>query len=238
MNGTRFREGVKAGLPIVVSAAPFGALFGAVAVKNGQTVLEATLMSATLFAGASQLVGLELFGHHVAAWLIVLSIFAVNFRHILYSAALARYFEPYTAVQKFFAFFLLTDPQFAESLKRGERTGSVDSSWYFGLGVTIYIPWLVVTVLGAALGNLIHDPKVIGLDVLLPIYFLGLVFGFRKRDNFIPVALAAAIGSILAYATIGSPWHVTCGALAGVAVAALLPPRLQTTEAASAEGGR
>ena len=218
-----FWSGVRTGLPITLSAAPFGALFGAVAVQNGQTWAEALLMSVTVYAGASQLVGLELFGHHVQAWLVILSIFAVNFRHVLYSAALTRYITHFSPVQKFVAFFLLTDPQFAESVKRGETGHVVGFSWYLGVGLVIYIPWQIVTVVGALLGNLIHDPKVIGLDVLLPIYFLGLVFGFRKRDNFIPVALAAAAGSIIAYATIGSPWHVSVGALAGVLVAALLP---------------
>ena len=47
-------------------------------------------MSATVYGGASQMVGIELFGQKIAPWLIVLSIFAVNFRHVLYSAALGR----------------------------------------------------------------------------------------------------------------------------------------------------
>lgn len=225
MNGNDFREGLRTGLPIVLSAAPFGALFGAVAVQNGQTWAEAGLMSATVYAGASQLVGLELFGHHVQPWLIILSIFAVNFRHILYSAAVTRYIGHFTPLQKVLTFFVLTDPQFAETVKRGESGHTVSFSWYAGLGLAIYVPWLAVTIVGALIGNLIHDPKVIGLDVLLPIYFLGLVFGFRKRDNFVPVALAAAAGSILAYRYIGSPWHVSVGALSGVLVAACLPVR-------------
>ena len=78
-----FREGLKGGLVIALSTAPFGALFGAVAVSNGLSVLEATIMSATLYAGASQLVGIELFSQNLAPWIIILSIFAVNFRHIL-----------------------------------------------------------------------------------------------------------------------------------------------------------
>lgn len=230
MNGNDFREGMRKGVPIVLSAAPFGALFGAVAVQNGQTWAEAGLMSATVYAGASQLVGLELFGHHVRPWLIVLSIFAVNFRHILYSAAITRYIGHFTPLQKFLTFFVLTDPQFAETVKRGESGHRVSFAWYAGLGLTIYVPWLAVTIVGALIGNLIHDPKVIGLDVLLPIYFLGLVFGFRKRDNFVLVALAAAFGSILAYRYIGSPWHVSIGALAGVFVAACLPVRAAAQE--------
>ena len=77
------RDAIRRGLAIILSAAPFGVLFGAVAVHNGLTIAEATLMSATIYAGASQLVGVELFSHDVAPWIVVLSIFAVNYRHVL-----------------------------------------------------------------------------------------------------------------------------------------------------------
>ena len=60
--------------------------------------------------------------------------------------------------------------------------------------------------------------------MLLPVYFLGIVIGFRKRDNFLPVVAVSAVASIVAYRYVGSPWHVSIGALAGVALAALLPP--------------
>jgi predicted branched-subunit amino acid permease len=83
-----FWQGARLSIPVVVASGPFAMLFGAIAVDNGFSVFEAFLMSAAVFGGASQMVGIELFGHHVAPWLIVLSIFAVNFRHVLYSAAL------------------------------------------------------------------------------------------------------------------------------------------------------
>ncbi len=54
-------DGLRGSTPILISTIPFAALYGAVAVANGQTVAEATLMSAIVFAGASQLVGIELF---------------------------------------------------------------------------------------------------------------------------------------------------------------------------------
>ena len=78
-----FWRGARLGLPVVVAAGPFGLLFGALAVENGFSVFEAVLMSATIYGGASQMVGIELFGQKVAPWLIVLSIFAVYFRHVL-----------------------------------------------------------------------------------------------------------------------------------------------------------
>lgn len=225
MNRSDFIEGVKGGLPVCISAAPFGALFGAVAVANGQTISEAALMSLTIFAGASQLVGIELFGHNVQPWIIVLSIFAVNFRHILYSAAMAPHVGHFSLLQKGIAFFLLTDPQFAESVRRGEKGIGVSFAWYMGFGLVIYVPWQVMTVLGGVFGRLIGDPKVIGIDVLLPIYFMALVLGFRKRANFLPVVAMSGAASVIAYHTIGSPWHVSIGAVAGMLLAAALPTK-------------
>ena len=72
---SEFLRGARRGMPVVLASAPFGMLFGALAVQNGFSVGDAVLMSATVFAGASQMVGLELFGQRIAPWLIVVSIF-------------------------------------------------------------------------------------------------------------------------------------------------------------------
>ncbi|CAN7373426.1 MULTISPECIES: AzlC family ABC transporter permease [unclassified Ensifer] len=224
MRKDEFWEGVRGGFPIMLAASPFGALFGALAVDNGFTIADTVFMSATVYAGASQMVGIELFGNHVQPWLVVLSVFAVNFRHVLYSASIAKYIRHFTEVQKFFAFFLLVDPQYAETEKRGERGLPVTFPWYLGFGLVIYFPWIFNTLLGAIFGQLIGDPKAIGLDVLLPIYFLGLVMGFRKRDRFLPIVAVSAVASVAGMHLVGSPWHVSIGALAGVLLAACLPP--------------
>ena len=154
-----FWQGVRGGFPVMVSASPFGALFGALAVDNGFSVFDAVFMSATVYAGASQMVGIELFGHNVQPWLIILSIFAVNFRHILYSASIARHIRHFSGLQKFLAFFLLVDPQYAETEKRAERGEPVTFAWYLGFGMIIYLPWQLMTLLGAIFGQMIGDPK-------------------------------------------------------------------------------
>jgi predicted branched-subunit amino acid permease len=216
-------DGMRGGAIIALSAAPFAVLFGAVAIDNGLTVFDVALMSATLYAGASQLVGIELFGQHVAPWLIVLSIFAVNFRHILYSAAIARLISNYSLLQKAIALFFLVDPQFAESIRRSEGGKPVGFAWYMAFAMAIYFPWLICSVLGAWFGSMVGDPKVWALDVLLPVYFLGLVVGFRRKPGFYPVVAASMVGAVAGYYLVGSPWHVSIGAICGVLVAALLP---------------
>ncbi|MFD2646799.1 AzlC family ABC transporter permease [Devosia albogilva] len=223
MNRSDILAGIRSGLVVAVSAAPFAVLFGAIAVENGLTVFEAGLMSATVFAGASQLVGIELFGSHVPGWLIVLSVLAVNFRHILYSAAVAPIFGRYSLPQRLLAFFLLTDPQYADLARRHEAGLSTSPTWYFTFGAIMFAQWVGFSILGAWFGGLLGDPQTFAIDVLLPIYFLGLVVGFRKRSGFYPVVVASMVGSMLAYYFVGSPWHVSIGAAVGILVATLLP---------------
>jgi predicted branched-subunit amino acid permease len=223
-NTDQITDGFKKGLVVALSSAPFGILFGAIAVDNGFNLIEATLMSALVYGGASQLVGIELFGHHVAAWVIVLSVLAVNFRHVLYSAALAGVLGRFPPLRRWLSFFLLVDPQFAETVKRDEAGQPVTFRWYFTMGAVVWVGWVVNTVIGAFFGRLIGDPRALGIDVLLPIYFLGLVMGFRSRHNFLPVMLAGAVGSVIAYHFVGSPWHISIGAALGILVAAILPP--------------
>ncbi|MBZ9978541.1 AzlC family ABC transporter permease [Mesorhizobium sp. B2-3-14] len=225
-NGVKsdFWQGVRLSMPVVVAAAPFGLLFGAIAVDNGFSVFEAFLMSALIFGGASQMVGIELFGQHVAPWLIVLSIFAVNFRHVLYSAGIGRRIAHWSGVQQALGFFILTDPQFAVAEARAQSGQTVGFAWYLGLGLPVYVFWTIESALGALFGKLIPDPHALGIDFLLPIYFLGLVMGFRKRPLWLPVVVASACASIIAYKTVGSPWHVSIGAIAGVLLAVVLPP--------------
>jgi predicted branched-subunit amino acid permease len=217
-------DGMKKGFVIALSSAPFGILFGAIAVDNGFSLAEAALMSALVYGGASQLVGIELFGHHVAAWIIVLSVLAVNFRHVLYSAALATTLGRFPPMRRWLAFFLLVDPQFAETVKRDEAGEPVTFCWYGSMGAVVWFGWVANTAIGAVFGRLIGDPKALGIDVLLPIYFLGLVMGFRSRHNFLPVMLAGAVGSVVASHLVGSPWHISIGAALGILVAAILPP--------------
>lgn len=225
-----FAGGLSASVPVIVAVLPFGILFGALAVENGLSVFEAILMSATVYGGASQMVGIDLFGQKIAPWLIVFAIFAVNFRHVLYSAAIGRRIRHWSPARKVVAFFFLTDPQFAESESRIASGKSLDYAWYMGLALPVYANWLCTSALGAVFGRMIPDTQVLGIDFLLPIYFLGLVMSFRERPLFVPVVVASAVVSVIAHQSVGSPWHVSIGAAAGIVVAILAPVRLDSGE--------
>ena len=94
---------------------------------------------------------------------------------------------------------------------------------YLGFDMINNVPWQIKTQLRAIFGQMIGEPRAIGLDVLLPIYFMGLVLGFRKRDNWLPVVAVSSLASIAAMHFVGSPWHVSIGAIAGILLAGCLP---------------
>ncbi|BCH24135.1 AzlC family ABC transporter permease [Mesorhizobium sp. L-8-3] len=221
---SEFWDGAKLGMPVVIASAPFAVLYGALAVDNGLTVVEATMMSATIFGGASQMVGIELFGQNIPAWLVVFSIFAVNFRHVLYSAGIGRRIAHWSSFQKAIGFFFLTDPQYAEAERKGEKGEVAGFTWYMGMALPLYFFWVVESALGAVFGRLLPDAHAFGIDFLLPIYFLGIVMGFRKRPLWLPIVVVSGIASVLAHKLVGSPWHVSIGAAAGIMLAAIMAP--------------
>jgi 4-azaleucine resistance transporter AzlC len=220
-------EGARDTLPILIAAAPFGIVFGAAAVAAGYSFLETVFTSATMFAGASQFVFIEVNAQAVPAWMVVLAVFAINFRHILYSASIGRRISQMSFLQKAAAFFLLTDIQFAAAEARAERDpqGRVSAAYYFGMGIPLYVMWVATAVLGALFGKLIDHPEQWGLDFILPIYFLAVLMGFRTRDRFVLIVLASGIVSMIAYKTLGTPWHISLGAFAGIGAAALTAQR-------------
>lgn len=210
---------------IVLPVMAFGTMFGAASSAAGHSVWESLWGSALIFAGASQFVFLDVYKQGVPAWSILLTVFAVNFRHILYSAAIGDKLKHFTSSQKAGGFFLLTDLQFAVTEKRFEAFGGTRpiSPWYyFSFGIACYLTWIVATGLGALSGTLISDPALIGLDFILPIYFLTILMGFRTRSRFVPIVLTSGIVAVIVEQTLGAPWHISIGALAGIAVAIIL----------------
>lgn len=214
-------DGIRDASPIMLAVLPFGGVFGALAAEQGLSFSQIVLASATIFAGASQYAMLDLMGQNVPAWSIILTVFAINFRHVLYSASLGRRLTAFSTWQKALAFFFLVDPQFAAAEMRALRRG-VRPSYYFAYASVLYVTWIGANIVGALFGALIESPEAFGFDFILPLYFTGLVVGFHKRPLFLPVLIVSVAVSLAAWFTLGSPWHISIGGLAGLTIAAIL----------------
>jgi predicted branched-subunit amino acid permease len=80
--------GFRTCLPVAVGVGGYGVAFGVLARQAGLSVAEASLMSAFVLAGASQLVAVELWDAPLPVVTIVATTLVVNLRYVLVSASL------------------------------------------------------------------------------------------------------------------------------------------------------
>ncbi|WP_062217314.1 AzlC family ABC transporter permease [Aureimonas sp. D3] len=220
---SEFRAGLAHSVPLLLALVPFGGVYGALATRMGLSLPETLGFSLSVYAGSSQFLALQMIGTGAPVWAILIGVFAINFRHVLYSASIGRHLGRFNGWEKAVAFFLMVDPSFAAAEARASD-GVVRKTYYFTFALVLYVGWALATVLGALFGRLIENPERYALDFALPIYFLAQTMAFRHRRQFWPVAGASAFAAVIAYGTLGSPWHVTLGGLAGILVAVLRTP--------------
>jgi 4-azaleucine resistance transporter AzlC len=215
---TDARDGLRDIAPVMIAATPIGLLFGAIAASKGLSVAEAGLMSVLVFAGGAQFAAIELWSYPVPVAAILFSTLLVNARHVLMGASLAPKTRGFGFLQRYLGFFFLTDEAWALAERRAmERT--VTPAYWFACAAVLPAAWIGSSLVGAAIGALLGDPKSFGADFAFTALFIGLVAGFNKGR--ITAATVAASGGVaaLVYVIVGPPWHVLAGALAGIAAA-------------------
>ncbi|MCB8821339.1 AzlC family ABC transporter permease [Microvirga rosea] len=218
---TSYKRDAKAGLrdiaPAAIAAIPIGLLFGAVAVGKGLSPAEVALMSALVFAGGAQFAAIETWVSPAPVLALAFGTFLINVRHVLMGASLSPKTR-LSRVEKFIAFFFMTDESWALSERRA-LDRPVTAAYWAAMAAVLYINWVTSTTLGAVLGSFLGDPARFGADFAFTALFIGLVAGFgRSRVTLVTVAVSAVVAALVHY-FIGAPWHVASGALAGIAAA-------------------
>jgi predicted branched-subunit amino acid permease len=216
-------EGVRLTLPLLPGVIVFSAAFGAAAAQKGLGLVEALAMSGFVFAGASQLVALEMWPTDWTVWA-VLAVTAVtaavNMRLFLMSAALRPWLAELPAPgTRYVALATLTDANWLIGM-RYRAEGGGDLGIFLGAGLLLWAIWLIATAPGWFLGALIDDPKRFGLDLILPIFFAMMIVplwrGGRDKLAWVVTGIVAVAVHVLA----GGYWFIVAGALAGSLVAA------------------
>ena len=104
---SEFWEGFRHALPFILSVVPFGMVVGTLGTAQGAGFADVMLQSLLVFAGASQTVIWQLYPAGNPMWVIVIAVFAVNFRMMLYSAAIGRKLEPISRTRMLSALYRL-----------------------------------------------------------------------------------------------------------------------------------
>lgn len=218
-----FAAGVLTILPLLVAVVAYGLLLGTLAAQKGLTPLETALMSALVFAGAAQLVAVDIWSQPPAILLLGLTALTVNLRHVLMGAALAPFVKGWPGGQVYFGLFFMTDENWALALRR-TTTGRLTPAYYFGLALPLYLGWISCTTLGAIFGGFLQDPARYGVDFAFTAVFLTLLTGLWKGRRSAYPWLASALVAVAAYKLLPGVWYIALGGLAGTLVGAFQGP--------------
>lgn len=216
-----FADGARAGLPVVLGYLGIGAAAGVVERAAGFSYAEILLLSMVLYAGSAQFVltSMVVLANPLSA--IVLTVFFVNVRHLLLSAALAPFLRRLPAWKNALLGAQLTDETFVVAAARFAKHPPEGAAWMAGLNVAAYSTWASANLAGAAFSAQ-FAASAAGTRVLgfaLPCMFAGLLVlqiaaHPRIRTALAVAAFAAALGVSVQLVHPG-PWAVIAATLAG-----------------------
>jgi len=225
-----FRAGALDMAPVVAAALPIGLLFGTLAAGKGLSPFEATLMSATVFAGAAQFVAVDLWRDPAPWAFLTLTAFVVNIRHVLMGASLGRHLALFPRASRPLAMFVMADEVWAFAERRA-LGGPLPPAYYWGMGAVLWLQWVAGTLVGALFGHSFGDPAAIGFDFAFTAMFICIVMGFWRGSRTSAVLATSASVSAVASLLLPGAWYIALGGLAGVGVAALLGPQQEPAAA-------
>jgi 4-azaleucine resistance transporter AzlC len=192
--------------------------FGLMAREAGVSALEATLMSLLVYSGTAQAatIGALATGAQAAAAFLaaVTAVLLLNARYLLYGASLQPWLAQTTPARAYVSLFFMGDANWAMSTK-AHAEGEHDAAYILGSGVSMFLPWVGGTLLGAMAGNWIADPRTLGVDFLLPAFCFAMAIGLFKSRSDVAPAVAAVVVAALLDRFIPSGWTLVAAGLAG-----------------------
>lgn len=207
-------DGLKTAPPLALSSSVYGIIFGVLAAQAGVTLAEAGIMSATVFAGAAQLLTIETWAHPVPIAAVILSVMVVNARHVLMAVAMRPHLNGLPRWKQLLVASVIVDDNWALMMNRFEA-GQRDAGFILGLALACVPAWTAMTLVGHVLGGGIADPRVWGLDFIIVAMFIVLLCSrWRGLSTLLPWGVAAAV-AIAGEHWLPGKWYILVGTFAG-----------------------
>ena len=186
--------GVYSATPIILSYLGIGFASGAINASAGLSPAEVLALSLILFAGSAQFVFADLY--KAQAVVLIGTIFLLNFRHFLYSAAFIPYVRHLSAPARFCIGAQLTDESFV--LATTVLPGPLEKArWMLALNMSAYLAWAIANTAGALIGGVGDIATKLGIEFALTAMFAGILallfLASSKRMATVAVAVSASV---------------------------------------------
>lgn len=215
-----FKRGMAATVPLGIASIVFGVAFGVLARETGLSFVQAVGMSASVFAGASQMVTMDVWTSPPAVIGLAVAVAAINIRHVVMSAALRPWFQSLPLSRSHLALSLMTDANWAHAMAE-RRKGERDAAILVGSGANMWLGWVIGTGLGHAAGGMLGEPQAFGFDVIVPAFFALMLSSLWPGVTRCLPWIVAAVVAIATHRILPGAWHVVAGGIAGAVAGAL-----------------
>ena len=194
-----FNIGVKDIAPHLLSVFPFGIIFGAIGIELGFSPLFTYATSIIIFAGASQIVFLQLLSGGASSFIAITSVAIINSRHLLYGAVLSEYLQKISLLKKLFISYFMVDQGFAVSNQYFKKNPQEKFNYYhlLGSGITLWFCWQVSTILGIYLGSIV--PNQLGLKFAIPLTFIAVIVNELRKFDHVIVMIVSGLAATFFY---------------------------------------
>ena len=212
------RRGFIAAQPLAIGVLVYGVTFGLLALGSGLSLVDALLMSATVYSASAQVAAVSALTQGAGLLLCVSTVVLLNARYLLYGATLRPWLGAAPPLGAYSTLYLLGDGNWLLSMQAHDA-GEDDAGYVLGSGLATFMPWLAGTLLGGVVGQWIPGPRVLGLDFLLVAFCAALMVGMLRSGVSLWPAVAAFVAAAAADRWAPPGWAVVAAGLAGAAVA-------------------
>ncbi len=156
-------------VPVMAGYVVLGIGFGMLLRTRGYGVLWALAMSVFIFAGSMQYVAIDLLTGEMSLLATALTTIAVNARHLFYGISMVDKYK--VQKKKYFLFWTLTDETYSLVCSDEPEKSGNPSKYYVYVSLFDYSYWVLGSVLGSLLGEVIPF-SMEGIDFSLTALFL------------------------------------------------------------------
>jgi 4-azaleucine resistance transporter AzlC len=182
----RVPVGVRAIAPIAVTVPLFAISFGVLARASGMGVAAPIVMSATTFGGSAQFAVVSILDEGGSVAAAIVAALLLNARYGAIGISVASLFQG-SLFRRVAESQVVVDESWAVSAR---PDGTFDRRVLLGAGLTLYVLWVLGTVVGVVGGGALGDPERLGLDAAFPALFLALLVQQLRTRRAVMAALA------------------------------------------------
>lgn len=213
-----FRKGLATGFPIMLGYLPVAITYGVLAKQTGMSLLELTMMSVFVYAGASQFMAINMVAVSAGVMEIIIATFVLNFRHFVMSLSFMNSLRNVERKWKLPLSLGLTDEAFAVSaFHPNEANQKHGAFFYFGIILIAYLSWVFGSLLGGILGDVIPANLSQSMGIALYAMFIGLLIPSVKKN--LKVGLIALVAMLINFICVelgmSSGWAIVIGTILG-----------------------